>query len=112
MKQFFDFISKYSYAIGATATIISMALLFWASRYFVTLEEFKETLSRQDKIEEVSRADIKEINLKLTVIIEGQKVQQAQFAAQNVLNEQLKDQYKDLHERLKYLERESKKSSP
>lgn len=112
MKQLVEFVTKYSYIIGATAAVISMAILFWASKYFVTLEEYKEMLSDRYKAEDVSRADIKEINLKLNVIIEGQKVQQAQFAAQNVLNEQLKDQYKDLHERLKYLERESKFVKP
>lgn len=105
MKSIFGLLSKYSFLIGPLIGVLSMAFLWWASAYFVTKEEYQKSLESDVKQSEVTKSDFKEINLKLDVILEGQRTQQAQFAAQNILNEQFKEQYKDLHERLKYMER-------
>jgi hypothetical protein len=105
MKSILDFINKNGSILGIAGSVLTMAFLFWAQGYFVTKEAYEKDTMSVERHEEISRTDIKEINLKLNVIIEGQKALQSQFAAQNVLNEQFKEQYKDLHERLRYLER-------
>lgn len=109
MKPVFSFLSKYSFLIGPLIGILSMAFLWWASGYFVTKEEYAKEVSSDIKQSEITKSDFKEVNLKLDTILESHRILQAQFAAQNILNEQFRDQYKDLHERLKYMERKGEK---